>query len=83
MNGFNSHNLNDLEFREGQLPLLFPCSSLKMDTLPRVLNDHNIPVEIVNSYRTVPHPELQKHIAVLERNVSYDPLLGNDKYCSQ
>lgn len=50
--------------------MLFPCSSLKMDTLPRVLEDHKIPVAIVNSYRTIPHPHLREFVMDLNSDVS-------------
>lgn len=49
------------DFQNGciPLPLLFPCSSLKMDTLPRTLAEHYVPIDIAISYVTVPHPRLR------------------------
>ncbi|EFX86107.1 hypothetical protein DAPPUDRAFT_44826 [Daphnia pulex] len=72
----NAENLSSLivqEFQNGYLPLplLFPCSSLKMDTLPRTLAQHDVSIEIVNSYVTVPHPLLQDFVLQLSHKVKY------------
>ncbi|XP_057376276.1 uroporphyrinogen-III synthase-like [Daphnia carinata] len=66
----NAVNLSSLiveDFQKGciPLPLLFPCSSLKLDTLPRTLAEHNVPFDIVNSYMTVPHPQLRDFVMQL------------------
>ncbi|XP_075390343.1 uroporphyrinogen-III synthase [Tenrec ecaudatus] len=41
------------------LPLLFPCGTLKRETLPKMLKDHGVPLESVTVYRTIPHPGIQ------------------------
>ncbi len=63
--------ISNIEFQNGYLPLplLFPCSSLKMDTLPRTLAQHDVSIEIVNSYVTVPHPHLQDFVLQLSHKV--------------
>ena len=60
------------DFQDGELslPLLFPCSSLKMDTLPRTLKEHNICIDIVTAYVTVPHPQLRESVIQLANEVS-------------
>ncbi|XP_032794365.1 uroporphyrinogen-III synthase isoform X1 [Daphnia magna] len=68
----NAENLSSLivkDFQKGciPLPLLFPCSSLKLDTLPRTLAEHNVPIDIVNSYVTVPHPHLRDFVMQLSQ----------------
>lgn len=70
----NAESLSALivkDFQDGSLPLplLFPCSNLKMDTLPRTLKEHNISVDIVTSYVTVPHPQLRDSIIQLAHKV--------------
>nr|XP_020034939.1 uroporphyrinogen-III synthase isoform X2 [Castor canadensis] len=44
------------------LPLLFPCGTLKGDTLPKMLKDKGIPMESINVYKTVPHPGIQENL---------------------
>lgn len=44
-------------------PLLFPCSSMKRDTLPKTLNEMGIPVECFNCYQTIPSPNLEEDIS--------------------
>lgn len=60
-----------LEFQDGlvRLPLLFPCSSLKMDTLPRTLKQYDISIDIITSYVTVPHPQLRDSVLKLAARV--------------
>nr|XP_004659313.2 uroporphyrinogen-III synthase isoform X3 [Jaculus jaculus]XP_044990024.1 uroporphyrinogen-III synthase isoform X3 [Jaculus jaculus]XP_044990029.1 uroporphyrinogen-III synthase isoform X3 [Jaculus jaculus]XP_044990036.1 uroporphyrinogen-III synthase isoform X3 [Jaculus jaculus]XP_044990044.1 uroporphyrinogen-III synthase isoform X3 [Jaculus jaculus] len=41
------------------VPLLFPCGTLKGDTLPNMLKDRGIPMESINVYQTIPHPGIQ------------------------
>ncbi len=41
-----------------------------MDTLPRTLKEHNISVDIVTSYVTVPHPQLRDSIIQLAHKVN-------------
>lgn len=51
------------------LPLLFPCSSLRMDTIPNALTQNEIQFEAIESYRTVPHPQLDESIEELAKQV--------------
>nr|CAD7411902.1 unnamed protein product [Timema cristinae] len=43
-------------------PLLFPCGSLKRDTLPRQLTEKGIAVHMVTVYKTLPHPQLESNL---------------------
>ncbi|XP_045147319.1 uroporphyrinogen-III synthase [Echinops telfairi] len=38
---------------------LFPCGTLKRETLPKMLKDHGVPLESVTVYRTIPHPGIK------------------------
>ncbi|XP_051883472.1 uroporphyrinogen-III synthase [Pristis pectinata] len=42
------------------LPLLFLCGTLKRETLPRCLNENNVPLESITVYQTSPHPSFQQ-----------------------
>lgn len=67
----NAINLSDLiinELPSGSMPLLFPCSSLKMDILPRILKENNIALEITTAYVTVAHPQLEQAVFNLGHN---------------
>ncbi|XP_076982495.1 uroporphyrinogen-III synthase isoform X2 [Tamandua tetradactyla] len=41
------------------LPLLFPCGTLKGETLPKMLKDKGIPMESITVYQKIPHPGIQ------------------------
>lgn len=44
------------------LPLLFPCSSLRKETLPSALKGAGLPLQELVSYNTEPHPHLGENI---------------------
>lgn len=44
------------------LPLLFPCGTIKGDTLPKMLKDKGIPMESMHVYQTIPHPGIQGNL---------------------
>ncbi|XP_006867495.1 PREDICTED: uroporphyrinogen-III synthase [Chrysochloris asiatica] len=44
------------------LPLLFPCGSLKGETLPRMLKNQGVPMESIVVYQKAPHPEIQGNL---------------------
>nr|XP_003218642.1 PREDICTED: uroporphyrinogen-III synthase [Anolis carolinensis] len=44
------------------LPLLFPCGSLKRETLPTILREKGIALEILTVYQTTQHPDLQESL---------------------
>jgi len=58
--------LND--FPSDGLPLLFPCSSLKMDILPRILKENKIGLEITTAYVTIAHRQLEEAVSKLSQN---------------
>ncbi|KAJ7325305.1 hypothetical protein JRQ81_018325 [Phrynocephalus forsythii] len=43
----------------GSLPLLFPCGTLKRETLPAILREKGIALEGLTVYQTTQHPTLQ------------------------
>ncbi|XP_028724663.1 uroporphyrinogen-III synthase isoform X1 [Peromyscus leucopus] len=45
-----------------ELPLLFPCGTIKGDTLPKMLKDKGIPMESMHVYQTIPHPGIQGNL---------------------
>ncbi|XP_069755808.1 uroporphyrinogen-III synthase [Narcine bancroftii] len=45
------------------LPLLFPCGTLKRETLPRILKENNVPLETITVYQTSQHPSFQQVIS--------------------
>jgi len=70
----NAVNLSEVIFKElpgGGPPLLFPCSSLKMDILPRILKEHDIAMECITSYVTVAHPKLEQAVFKLSHNAPH------------
>ncbi|XP_073096247.1 uroporphyrinogen-III synthase isoform X2 [Manis javanica] len=44
------------------LPLLFPCGTLKGETLPKMLKDKGIPMESITVYQKIPHPGIQVNL---------------------
>jgi len=68
----NAINLSEVILKElprGGPPLLFPCSSLKMDILPRILKENDIALEATTAYVTVAHPQLEEAVLKLTHNV--------------
>lgn len=58
----NSENLCELiikMYSHVEKPLLFPCSSIRKDTIPTVLSEKNIPLEEVVCYETIPNEHLE------------------------
>ncbi|XP_055502696.1 uroporphyrinogen-III synthase isoform X2 [Leucoraja erinacea] len=45
------------------LPLLFPCGTLKRETLPRCLHEKNVPLDSFTIYQTSPHPSFQQALS--------------------
>uniref|UniRef100_A0A4W3HHU7 Uroporphyrinogen-III synthase n=1 Tax=Callorhinchus milii TaxID=7868 RepID=A0A4W3HHU7_CALMI len=45
------------------LPLLFPCGSLKRETLPKCLKEKGVPLEGITVYRTTEHPLIQQALS--------------------
>ncbi|KAM6186235.1 uroporphyrinogen-III synthase [Rhynchocyon petersi] len=45
-----------------ELPLLFPCGTLKRETLPKMLADQGVPMESITVYETIPHPGIQENL---------------------
>ena len=43
-------------------PLLFPCSNLKRETLPRVLREAGLGLDSLNCYNTEPHPDILSNL---------------------
>ena len=49
-------------------PLLFPCSSIKRETLPSSLQQAGLALEVLVSYTTQPHPDILSNISsILDR----------------
>ncbi|KAF0881088.1 HEM4 synthase, partial [Crocuta crocuta] len=44
------------------LPLLFPCGTVKGETLPKMLKDKGIPMESIVVYQKIPHPGIQVNL---------------------
>lgn len=55
-------------------PLLFPCSDLHMETLPSILQEAGLPLSCVVSYRTIPHPDLQRCLREEEEVCALPPI---------
>lgn len=43
-------------------PLLFPCSNIKMETLPRLLEEAGVPVTCVTVYQTAEHQAIRENL---------------------
>lgn len=52
------------DFKESgeTLPLLFPCSSIKSDTLPERLSSNGISLKILDAYDTIAHQKLEENL---------------------
>lgn len=48
-----------------QLPLLYPCGTLKRDTLGNILTEAKISFECVTVYQTIQNPDLIQSVAKL------------------
>jgi uroporphyrinogen-III synthase len=46
-----------------------------MDTLPRTLAQHDVSFDTVNSYVTVPHPQLHDFVLQLSHRVNFNYLV--------
>ncbi|XP_063698237.1 uroporphyrinogen-III synthase-like [Culicoides brevitarsis] len=53
------------DFEKDSKPLLFPCSSIKSDVLPSRLKENGISLKIIDSYDTIPHPELENNLKTI------------------
>ena len=60
----------------GTAPLLFPCSSIRRDTLPSSLSAAGLPIEEVTCYETVPHPLIAENTQRFSDQVSVGEEVG-------
>uniref|UniRef100_A0A336MUY8 Uroporphyrinogen-III synthase n=1 Tax=Culicoides sonorensis TaxID=179676 RepID=A0A336MUY8_CULSO len=60
--------VNDFKSNPSSLPLLFPCSSIKKDTLPEKLSSNGIQLKCLDVYDTIPHSKLEENLQHIVMN---------------
>ncbi len=66
----------DFKLHPSSRPLLFPCGTLRKDTLPVVLTEAGIAIAPQICYETVPHPLIEKTL-----NEMVIMIMQSDQFC--